>query len=68
MGSLAVDFKGKVNGSWVCEFSVKQVGFQFLVGLSFCDLPIKIENNSQTVKRVYFIIKLYIQISFQNKL
>ena len=50
MGSLAVDFKGKVNGSWVCEFSVKQVGFQFLVGLSFCDLPIKIENNSQTVK------------------
>ena len=50
MGSLAVDFKGKINGSWVCEFSVKQVGFQFLVGLSFCDLPIKIENNSQTVK------------------
>lgn len=28
MGSSAVDFKGKINGPWVCEFSVKQVDFQ----------------------------------------
>ena len=50
MGSLAVDLKGKINGSWVCKISVKQVGFQVFVGLSFCDFPIKIENNSPTVK------------------
>lgn len=71
MGSSAVDFKGKINGSWVCEFSVKQVDFQpgVLVGLLIVIFLLKLRTIAEQLKGIFHNQIIYInQVSKQTQM
>lgn len=71
MGSSAVDFKGKINGHWVCEFSVKQVDFQggVLVGLLIVIFLLKLRTIAEQLKGIFHNQIIYLnQVSKQTQM
>lgn len=73
MGSSAVDFKGKINGPWVCEFSVKQVDFQGrgggLVGLLIVIFLLKLRTIAEQLKGIFHNQIIYLnQVSKQTQM